>query len=686
MQPNSFSSANNHDQNAREELALLREVIEHTDDCIVVLERIDTGSSSLRDWRYIIANKNAIRLLGEGVAKGKTVRQSFPNADELWYDIFDEVFASGKNKRIEKEAKTISLFLEVSLTRLTSGGNRPLLMVSMKDISQLRNLDASIRSNQEIRTFSLWLTDDLRALSDDREIMARACESMGLLLNVGRCGFAELSSCGKYLDVQTCWTDGNMENALGRHQCANFGEDLISLYRLGDNVVIDDVATDERTQLSRAAFAAIGGVRACLTAPLMKQGKWVGSFFAQQTSPRRWSEREQALLREIASRSWDAVERARAEKELRQANERKDIFLATLAHELRNPLAPISAGLHLLAKNEHTPKQARVFEMMSRQTKNMTRLVDELLDVMRINRGLIVIKPEIVDIKDILQSAYETCKPEIEKNQHTFSFRMDETFMPVYGDNVRLTQVFSNIINNACKFTPKGGNISVDAKVIRTEIIIQISDTGIGLEENNFHNIFELFSQVADPGCSTGGLGIGLNLARRLVEKHNGSISAFSPGPNKGTTFTVLLPIANHSAKPVSSSQSMPNKAFAGLKILVVDDNQDAATSISMLLQAHGANTQTCYSGADALSILALREFDVLLLDLGMPGMDGYEVARRIRADNRFLNLQLIALTGWGEKKEREQTADVGFNAHLTKPAHPYSIWQAIKPKDSQAK
>lgn len=685
MQVQKISGDNNQNQSAQEELDLLREILGFTDDCIVVLERVDTCQDSQRDWRYIFINKNAVQLLGNTVATGKTVRQSFPNIEELWFDIFEEVLTSGTAKRIEKHAKSISVFLEVFLTRLLSDPNKSRLMVSMKDISQQRNLDANIRSYQEIRTFSLWLTDDLRALSDDKEIMARACESMGLMLGVGRCGFAEVSPCGKYLDVQTCWTDGVMANALGRHQCADFGEDLISLYRLGNNVVIDDIFTDPRTELSRPAFEAIGGVRACLTAPLMKQGAWVGSFFAQQTSPRRWSEREQVLLREIASRSWDAVERARAEKNLRQVNDRKDVFLATLAHELRNPLAPINAGLQLLTRSEHTPKQAHIFEMMLRQTKHIIRLVDELLDVMRINRGLITIKPEIVNIKDILQSAYEACKPEIERNHHTFNLQVDDSFTPIYADNVRLTQVFSNIINNACKFTPEGGNISAGVKNTESEVIIQIRDTGIGLTENNYHNIFDLFSQVAGPGGSTGGLGIGLNLAKRLVEKHNGSISAFSSGLNKGTTFTVQLPLAKSFMQNSPARQLMPSKAFTGLRILVVDDNHDAAMSMSMLLQTHGAMTETCYSGVDALNILEVREFDVVLLDLGMPQMDGYEVASRIRADNRFSTLQVIALTGWGEKKERERTSLVGFDAHLTKPADPYAIWQSIKTKNLQS-
>lgn len=665
--------------NMSAELHLLREIYQSSEDAVVVIEKVVDATASKSDWRYISVNDKATTLLGTNVLVGKTIRESFPQADELWYEIFEETINSKKTRRIEKEAKSISLFLEVCITCIKDHNNKPLLMLAMRDITQRRTLATNLKNSQEVRTFLLWLTDDLRDLSQDHEIMAHACESVGLLLGVGRCGFAEVSACGKFLEVKTCWTDGIMANAIGRHRCSDFGEDLISLYRRGYDVIIEDVFKDERTQNSLAAFKSIGGVRACLTAPLSKQGAWVGSFFVQQTTSRSWSEREQVLIREVAARSWDAVERARAEKQLRLANERKDVFLATLAHELRNPLAPISAGLQLLKRGEHTPKQGTVFEMLERQTKHMTRLVDELLDVMRISRGLIVIKPEIVDIKDILQSAFDICRPEIERNSHTLSFRIDDTALPVNADGVRLTQVFSNIINNACKFTPPEGTIAVDVTTNGNDISIQISDTGIGLEEANFDKIFDLFSQVAGPGGSTGGLGIGLNLARRLVEKHNGTISAFSPGLKKGSTFTVTLPIALSKANPSNVIKAMPDDAFNGISILVVDDNQDAAASISMLLRDYGATSQVCYNGPDALEILKNEKFDAVLLDLGMPDMDGYEVAQRIRAIPNNATIQLIALTGWGEKKERDRTKSVGFDGHLTKPADPYSIWQALK-------
>jgi len=366
------------------------------------------------------------------------------------------------------------------------------------------------------------------------------------------------------------------------------------------------------------------------------------------------------------------AERERAEEALRKADRRKDEFLAILAHELRNPLAPIRNSLYILQlTGRDDPTARRVGEMMERQVSHMVRLVDDLLEVSRITRGKIELRNEDVELAGIIHNAVETSRPLIDAARHDLAVSLPVERLTLVGDSVRLAQVFSNLLNNAAKYTDPGGRISVTATRDGDDVVISLRDTGAGIPRDMLPRVFELFAQVdGSANRKHGGLGIGLTLAKSLVEMHGGSIEARSDGPGKGSEFVVRLPLARH-ALPVAdaSPASAPAEPCATRRVLVVDDNRDAAESLALLLRLLGMSVRVVNSGAEALKALDEAAAEVVLLDIGMPGMDGYEVARRIRQRAEFKDVRLVALTGWGQDEDRRRSSEAGFDQHLIKPA-----------------
>jgi signal transduction histidine kinase/ActR/RegA family two-component response regulator len=362
------------------------------------------------------------------------------------------------------------------------------------------------------------------------------------------------------------------------------------------------------------------------------------------------------------------AERARAEHTLRAADQRKDEFLATLGHELRNPLAPLLTGLHLLQLSApHDPVSTRACAVMERQISHLVRLVDDLLEVSRITRGVIDIQREPLDLRDIVRAAVETSRPIISAATHKLHVEMPETPVPISGDAVRLTQVFANLLNNAAKYTNAGGHIAISVRVEDAHVVVLVRDDGIGIEPRNLASVFDMFTQVDRSNRRTqGGLGIGLTLVRSLVGMHGGTVAARSGGSDHGSEFEVRLPLAAEALQTANTSAAIPD--FGRHRILIVDDNRDAADSLAVLLTAYGAQVSVAYNGRDALEQVESFAPDITLLDIGMPAMDGYEVARRIRAGGRHEDMLLIALTGWGQEKDRRRSRGAGIDHHLVKP------------------
>ena len=360
-------------------------------------------------------------------------------------------------------------------------------------------------------------------------------------------------------------------------------------------------------------------------------------------------------------------ERERAAEALRALDQRKDEFLATLGHELRNPLAPLLTGLHLLRlSGDDRQTVERVRATMERQVAHLVRLVDDLLEISRITRGIIDVRRGPIDLGTLLRAALDTTRGMIESAGHELSVSIPTEPIAIEGDSVRLTQVFANLLTNAAKYTNSGGRIEVTARQIGDNAVVRVRDNGIGILPKHLDSVFEMFMQVdRSSRHSQGGLGIGLTLARSLVEMHGGQIKAHSEGPGTGSEFVVTLP-----ARPRSDLVTQPDRVPAQLpprRVLVVDDNRDAADTLSTLLRALGVTVEIAYSGRAALDAVATFAPDVVLLDIGMPDMDGYETSRRIRA-RHGTDVLLVALTGWGQDEDLRQSRAAGFDHHLVKP------------------
>jgi two-component system, sensor histidine kinase len=359
---------------------------------------------------------------------------------------------------------------------------------------------------------------------------------------------------------------------------------------------------------------------------------------------------------------------ARIEEALRAADRRKDEFLATLGHELRNPLAPLLTGLQLLKTAGLTDSVAvRASGVMERQIRHLIRLVDDLLEVSRITRGVIQIQRERLDLASVLRSAIETTRPALEAARHELTVEMPAEPIMVLGDAVRLTQVFANLLTNAVKYTNAGGHIRIRAERGGDHAIVSVRDNGIGIPPAQLASVFDMFSQVDRSTRRTqGGLGIGLTLVRTLVDIHGGRVQARSAGSGQGSEFIVDLPVI---IGPVPEADpTEPPRQFPARRILIVDDNHDAAETLGALLGALGAVVAVVHSGRAALDEIDSFNPDAVLLDIGMPEMDGYEVCRRIRATAGHADVLLIAVTGWGQERDRRRSLDAGFDHHMVKP------------------
>jgi len=382
------------------------------------------------------------------------------------------------------------------------------------------------------------------------------------------------------------------------------------------------------------------------------------------------------------------AERERLEIALRDADRRKDEFLAILAHELRNPLAPIRNAVHLMRKIPiQDPAIAWSRDAIDRQVELLVRLVDDLLDVSRITQGKIKLNKAKIVVKEIIANAIDTSRQIIDDRGHQLAIELPNEPMVIEGDLTRLAQVLSNLLNNAAKYTDEGGRIRLKAEPgVRAdgtgEAVIRVIDSGVGIPPEVLPELFQLFAQVERTlDRSQGGLGIGLALVRRLVELHGGSVSAHSEGPGRGSEFVVRLPLLHEPTlgAPTATTATSPSVQQAKLRFLVVDDNVDSARSMGLLLKASGCDATSVFDGHSAIETAERERPDIVLLDLGMAGLNGYETARRLRDHPWGQQMLLIAVTGWGQQEARDQTKSAGFDGHLVKPAELHSIMELVQ-------
>jgi PAS domain S-box-containing protein len=459
------------------------------------------------------------------------------------------------------------------------------------------------------------------------------------------------------------------------------GRGILHAFRTGRSDMMAEVS--ETSMLERAVdeehrrMLKEIGVRSYICVPLRGRTQTLGVVtFVMAESGRLYNQSDLEFAEELARRAAIAIENAQLYADLREADRRKDEFLATLAHELRNPLAPIRNALEiqkLPGIDSTTVDETR--DVMERQFQQLVRLVDDLLDVSRVMRGKIELRLEQVDLATIVARAIETARPLIEAQEHGLKIELAEPLL-VNADPVRLAQVMGNLLTNAAKYTERGGQISLTAKRDRNQAVLTLRDNGIGIAPEMLAQIFELFVQADhSPTRSQGGLGIGLTLVKNLVDMHGGAVSAHSEGLGKGSEFVVRLPLVAPTAKRAEVMGPRPsNSAAAGFRLLIVDDNEDAANSLAVLLRLQGHMVQVVHNGPDAIFAAAEFRPDAILLDIGMPGMDGYEVARQIRQRSELAGVVIAALTGWGQEEDRRRTKAAGFDYHLVKPLDPKAL------------
>ena len=533
--------------------------------------------------------------------------------------------------------------------------------------------DITERKRGELNTrFLLELDTVLAPLAGADEIEQAAVDRLGAHLEIDQCYFGHIT--GKRVDIRHEYRRGRT-SLLGEYDLHDFisteGQEQAEVVP----VVIDDVTTDPRTVSSSANYAAIG-VGAFISAPVKYHDHWVGSLNCGSRGPRAWRPDELHLMQDLAARVWPLIEQARVTRALREADRRKDEFLAMLAHELRNPLAPIRNAAQVLKLfGPADPRQQWAREVIERQIQHLTRLVDDLLDVSRITQGKVKITREPLDLATIIHRAVEASRPLIEARHHQLAVAVPPEPVRIDGDLTRLVQVIANLLNNAAKYTEEGGHIRIDATREDGEAVIRVRDNGMGLPADLLPHVFDLFTQ-ADRSLdrSQGGLGIGLTLVRQLVDLHGGRVEARSDGPGQGSEFIVRLPAA---PTAVAAAEIAPGErpasaaAARGLKILVVEDNLDLAEMMSFLLELKGHVVRTVHDGPEALKAACAFQPEAVLCDIGLPGMNGYEVAARLREQPAFKETPLIALTGYGQEEARDRAKAAGFDHHLVKPVEP---------------
>lgn len=422
------------------------------------------------------------------------------------------------------------------------------------------------------------------------------------------------------------------------------------------------------------------GVRAYAGFPLLSGNLLLGTLCFASRGKDEFQPDELEFLETICRYVAVAYERLRLFHKLREADLRKDEFLATLAHELRNPLAPIRNGLQImqLARDPEALEETR--SMMGRQLEQMTRLIDDLMDLSRISRGKLILQKTRMPLAEAIRNAVDTSRPLMEARQQEFILDLPPEPISVDGDLTRLSQVFANLLNNAAKYTERGGRVQLTVERRGSDVVVKVRDNGVGIPAPMLTRVFDMFAQVdRSLEKAQGGLGIGLNIVQRLVEMHGGKITAESGGQGMGSTFTVCLPVAEAfapSGSGVTAREGM--KPSLRRRVLVVDDNVDSALSLAKLLQVLGNETQTAHDGLEALAAAEAFQPDVILMDLGMPKLNGFDACSRIRQQPEGRNIVIIAQTGWGQEEDRRKSSEAGFDYHLVKPVDPAALTKLL--------
>jgi PAS domain S-box-containing protein len=680
------------------QLALLAAIVQSSDDAIV---------SKTLDGRILSWNAGASRIFGytaeEVIGRPITIIIP-PELHDEERRILNQVRGGHRIEhfdtiRIAKDGRRIPISLTVSPVRDSRG-----VIIGASKVA--RDVSERKRAEQALLASEGRLAAEADALAKLNELSTQLWRSRSLDEGLDEILAAVIDLLGAEKgNIQLLDAEGSKLSIVAQR---GFGPDYLEFFRevsatddsaysralrSGQRILIEDVETDGPYAAFRA-LARTAGYCSMISTPLMSaDGAPLGMVSSHFRLIHRPSQQELRRLDLYLRQASDFIQRCKLEQELqrseealRDADRRKDEFLALLAHELRNPLAPIRYALAANRKSGRTPEQRkRAEEIIERQVTHMSRLLDDLLDVSRITRNSLELKKSPTELTLVVGSAIETARPMLDTKRHTLSVDLPKRAVQLEADAVRLAQVFSNLLINAAKYTDPGGLIQLRAAQEGNEIVVAVRDNGIGISADMMPRLFAMFSQAqAALGRSEGGLGIGLSLVRGLVTLHGGSVEAHSDGPGCGSEFIVRLPagtpVDDHADTEVEAEALV---AGAGMKILVVDDNRDAADACATLLELSGHHVQTAYTGRRALELAETFRPHALLLDIGLPDLDGYQLAGKVRAAPWGRGIILIAVTGWGQEEDRRRAFDAGFDHHLTKPIAAEtveSLLQSLRP------
>ncbi len=663
---------NTHLSTADSLLSIYRTAFKHSLQGFCLLERVDTSATAPPDFRYLLTNVAFEQQTGLQQPEGKTIRQREPLVEAHRLEDYDRVALTGQPSHFETYIPALDRWIEGDAFRV---GESKLVWIGVlfTNITQRKRREADL-------AFLAEVSQDLAQLTDIDQTMNALGEKIAQYLGLSACVFGEIfgENEAQITEINHGWNRADTPSLLGTYQMSEFMTlEMIRMCRSSESIVIRDVFADPKTD--GAQFAAIN-VGSFVGIPFVRDGEWRFLLVVYRSEPHDWSDDEIELTRELMTRIWTRLERARAEEALRLEDRRKDEFMAMLGHELRNPLAVMTNTLLLLELTQGADASLsydKAVRLMSREANHLNRMVDDLLDVGRIRQGKIKLERKRIELGELVGQTVEAAQPLYQKSNCQLVLHLPSRPMYVQGDATRLTQVVMNLLTNGAKYTPEGGHVWVSLEAQGPYARLRVRDDGLGIPKEEQKAIFEVFVQGnTSLDRPQGGLGLGLAVVKQLVQGHGGSVEVFSEGPGQGSEFRIELPLMDVSPLPAQrplKAQASPSRG----RVLVVDDNKDLADMTARLIELKGYEVHVRYGGPQGLEAAESLGPDVILLDIGMPDLDGYAVCRRIRSQPWGERMTMVALTGFGQEADQQASRAAGFDEHLLKPVD-YSLLLAV--------